>query len=34
MPDEARLLYLLMAAAVVAPGALAALRHLLRKRDK
>ena len=34
MPEEARLLYLLMAAAIVAPGALAALRRLLRKRDK
>lgn len=34
MPAEAQLLYLLMAAAIVAPGAIAALRHLLRKRGK
>lgn len=34
MPDEARLIYLLLAAAVVAPAALAGLRRLLRKRGK
>lgn len=34
MPDEIRLIYLLLVAVVVAPAAIASLRHLLRKRDK
>jgi hypothetical protein len=34
MPDEARIIYLLLALILVAPAALVALRRLLRKRDK
>lgn len=34
MPDEARLIYLLLVLVVIAPAGVAALRHLFRKRDK
>lgn len=34
MPEEARLIYLLLVLVLLAPAGLAALRHLLRKRDK
>jgi len=34
MPDEARIIYLLLALVLVAPAAIAALRQLFRKRDK
>lgn len=34
MPEEARLIYLLLVAVLVAPAAIASLRHFLRKRDK
>ena len=32
MPDEARIIYLLMALAVLAPAGVSAVRYLLRKR--
>lgn len=34
MPEEASLIYLLLVLVLLAPAGLAALRHLLRKRDK
>lgn len=34
MPDEARIIYLLLALILVAPAAIAAIRRFLRKRDK
>jgi hypothetical protein len=34
VPDEARLIYLLLVLVVIAPAGVAALRHLFRKRDK
>ncbi len=34
MPDEARLIYLLGVLVLLAPAGMAALRRLLRKRDK
>ena len=33
MPQEARIVYLLLAAAIVAPGAWAAWKQITRKRD-
>jgi hypothetical protein len=32
MPDEARIVYLLMVLAILAPAGVAAVRHLFRKR--
>jgi hypothetical protein len=32
MPDEARIVYLLMALAILAPAGVAAVRYLFRKR--
>jgi hypothetical protein len=34
VPDEARLVYLLLVLVLIAPAGIAALRRLLRKRDK
>ena len=33
MPEEARIVYLLLAAVVVAPGAWAAWKRIMKKRD-
>jgi hypothetical protein len=34
MPDEARIIYLLLILVLMAPAGVAAVRHLFRRRDK